>query len=314
MNNSDQHLLPSFIVVGAQKAGTSTLDRWLRAYPQIALPRGKETHFFSDDEKYERGVSWYLRQFADYFPGQIRGEVAPQYLYSEKAAQRMRELLNSPKLIFLLRHPIDRAYSNYLMSVRQGVESLTFVDAIKSEKERLGSGDDFARNHFGYMSRGKYTEQISHYLKVFPDSQMHFALFEDLMEADGGGDRVLEEIVRFIGVQDFVRPDRQIKENAASKPRIRFLRDFLYGHSSIKRYLGKLMPSRDLKEQLAHILDMLNQRPIRSNRPEVPTGVVHACVEESKRLQELTRLDLTKWDAITEIYQMTATRAKKDNG
>ena len=303
MTESGQHLLPVFLVVGAQKAGTSTLDRWLRDYPEVALPRGKETHFFSDQEKFSRGMTWYLKQFPQCRKGQLRGEVAPQYMYSNAAAERIAHLLPDSKFIFLLRHPIDRAYSNYLMSVRQGAESLKFDDALRQEHQRLAQGDEYERNHFGYMARSGYAEQIKCYQQYFPTSPMYFALFEDLMDSSGTGDKVYAEVVSFIGLDYFLPPDRMIRENVASEQRFSGLRNFLYGSSRIKHWMGKLMPSRDTREQIAHFLDKLNQRPVVSLRPEVPQSILEACIAETDEIKRMTGLNIEKWEQITTKYK-----------
>lgn len=304
MMQQENSLLPVFMVVGAQKAGTTTLDRWLRDYPEISLPKGKETHFFSDPDKFSRGREWYLKQFPDYRPGQIRGEVAPQYMYSMEAPIRIGQSISSPRFVFLLRHPIDRAYSHYLMSVRQGVENLSFTEALTKEGERLAGGGEFERNHFGYMARSRYSEQIGRYMEQFPDSPMHFALFEDLMDAGELGDKTYADIVTFIGLDYFLPPNRAIKENEASQPRLRVLRDLLYGSSGLKRWLRLLIPSRDLREQLAYRVDKLNQKPLRVEKPGVSANTIEACVAETLGTAKITGLNMDKWHGLTAKYKL----------
>lgn len=300
----EEDLLPTFFVVGAQKAGTSTLDRWLRDYPEIGLPKGKETHFFSNIDRFERGLDWYMKQFPKYQAGQIRGEVAPQYMYSKDAANRIQQLIPSPRLIFLLRHPIDRAYSNYLMSVRQGVEALSFSEALAKEDVRLAKCSEFERNYYGYMARGQYARQIHRYLEQFPASPIHFALFEDLMDTEEGlGDKVYAEIISFIGLTYVLPPDRSVKVNRASEPRLKSLRNFLYSSSSLKRWLGSLLPSRDIREQIAHFLDRLNQKSIQNDRCEVSEQVIEACIAETTEMERITGLNFDKWHALTEKYK-----------
>ena len=296
-------LLPVFMVVGTQKAGTTTLDRWLRAYPEIALPKGKETHFFSDADKFSRGLEWYLKQFPDWRSGQIRGEVMPQCMYSREAPRRINEVRCAPRFIFLLRHPIDRAYSNYLMSVRQGVEMSGFAEALTTEGERLEDGNEFNRNNFGYMARSKYSSQIKLFREHFPSSPMHFALFENLMGAEELSNKTYADIVSFIGLNYFLPPNRTIRENTASRPRFRMLRDFLYGGSRLKRCMRLMVPSRDLREQLAHQMDKLNQNPIQIERPKVPRTTIDACIAETVETAKITGLNLDKWQHLTAKYK-----------
>ena len=114
--------VPSFFVVGAQKAGTTSLHNWMAQQPDVCLPKLKETHFFSIQEIFERGIDWYLQQFPRCKYDSIVGEICPEYMYCKQAPYRIREWNPNPKIIFIFRHPIERAFSHYLMSVRGGYE------------------------------------------------------------------------------------------------------------------------------------------------------------------------------------------------
>jgi hypothetical protein len=152
--------LPSFFVVGAQKAGTTSLQDWLSQHPDICLPDIKETGFFNRDDVYIRGISWYVKQFPKCRSADVMGEINPEYMFCKKAAFRIREWIKSPKIIFLLRNPVDRAYSHYRMTVRRGYEELSFSNALLSEKVRLLADTDFNQVHFSYMARSYYSDQI----------------------------------------------------------------------------------------------------------------------------------------------------------
>lgn len=301
---SSDKLLPSFFVVGAQKAGTTTLHHRLLAYPEISLPITKETHFFSSDEKFERGYDWYLEQFRKLVPNGIRGEVAPDYMFSEVAAYRISQSVKAPKLIFMLRHPIDRAYSNYLMTRRQGKEGKSFLEALLQEKERLKLGDPVARNYFSYLARSEYSRQIRTYRKYFPDSPMHFVLFEDFIDEGAVGVQVYQNIISFLGLKKFLSPDFSQKENVASEPRFVWLRNFLYGSTKFKRLIGKAIPNPNLRERIAYRLDMLNQKPTISSPPAVPEFVIQWCENETAELSKLIEMDLSKWNLITKNYSV----------
>ncbi len=122
--------LPNFLCVGAQKAGTTTLYEILKQHPDIFLPQNiKETKFFVYDEKYEKGVQWYQKEFFSEWNGQKAiGEVDPAMMFEEKSAQRIFDTLgNNVKLIFIFRNPVARAYSHYLMSQRKGAEDLSHL-------------------------------------------------------------------------------------------------------------------------------------------------------------------------------------------
>ena len=110
------------------------------------------------------------------------GEIDPDYLYFEKSIERMNKHLDlrNMKFIFLLRDPVTRAFSHYLMSYRRGLEPLSFEEAIKEEDKRIKK-DDFSKLHYSYVSRGYYYTQLMHYLKYVDKSQILFLLTENLI-------------------------------------------------------------------------------------------------------------------------------------
>ncbi|MCK5157664.1 MAG: sulfotransferase domain-containing protein [Candidatus Heimdallarchaeota archaeon] len=164
-----------FIIVGAMKAGTSSLAFQLKNNSQVFIPL-KEIHFFDNDENYSKGVEWYENIFKNCSPDSIIGEKTPTYSYSEKVPQRIYEYNPEIKLVWILRNPVDRAYSNYLHAVISGREKLSFKKAIKSESKRIKQ-DIFK----GYLKRSIYIEQIERYLKFFDIKNMYFLLFEEFV-------------------------------------------------------------------------------------------------------------------------------------
>lgn len=110
-------MLPNFLIVGAQKCGTTSLHEYLYQHPQIYLPEGKETKFFAEDARYSKGITYYEDVcFSTYSGESAVGEVDPDYMYFEQALERIAEHLDlrTTKLIFVLRNPVDRAFSHYL--------------------------------------------------------------------------------------------------------------------------------------------------------------------------------------------------------
>ena len=299
-NNFEEKVLtPSFFCVGAQKAGTTALYDWLVQQPDVCLPVIKETHFFSHDDRYKLGLDWYFKQFPKMNGDAVIGEIDPEYMFFEDVPQRIRELMKAPRIVFVLRNPLDRAYSHYLMSVRRGYEDLPYADALLAEQERLAQNEnEFSLNHQSYIARGRYCTQIRRFRDVFPDSEFLFVKFEDLIGRDSGL-LTYEKICHFIGVRSSpLLADRSKKSNQASVPRYAFLRDFLYKRSS-SSILGKLIPSKDLKLRIAMFLDSLNQKPISGNVSsivnQVPSEIIKMFDEEIADLGDLTGLDLSDW-------------------
>jgi len=180
---------PDFLIIGAQKAGTTALFNYLSKHPDIGLPIKKEIHFF--DLNYFRGVNWYLAHFPLKFKKKkITGEATPYYLFHPYVPKRVYQYFPDIKLIIILRNPIDRAFSHFQMEVRNGREKKkNFNYAFENEILRLNKidlskledpyyQDDDHRNHL-YFERGKYSKQISAWLNYFPKSNIHIILYEE---------------------------------------------------------------------------------------------------------------------------------------
>jgi hypothetical protein len=174
--------LPSFVVIGAQKAGTTSLFRYLARHPAVTPPRLKEIHFF--DLHWERGLPWYRAHFPLTIRGgpPLTGEASPYYLFHPRVPERMARVLPQAKLLVLLRNPVDRAISHYQWEVRYGNEPLSFREAIGREEHllprettRLQEEDgytSFLHQHGSYLARGRYVEQLQRWLHWFRRDQI----------------------------------------------------------------------------------------------------------------------------------------------
>jgi hypothetical protein len=149
--------LPDFVIIGAQKGGTSLLYKLLIRHPLVEPAATKELHFF--DNNFSEGPSWYGR----YLPQRkciddrmtVSGEATPSYLLDPLVPERMAKAVPDAKLIALLRNPVDRAYSHYQMWVRRGDEIRSFGEATQREM----AGETEAR----YLVRGLYAEQLERF-------------------------------------------------------------------------------------------------------------------------------------------------------
>jgi hypothetical protein len=172
--------LPDFLVIGAQKAGTTALYAYLRWHPEIGGPFWKEVSFF--DRHWARGEAWYRGQFPLRRHGRLAGEASPSYVFHPLAPDRVASLVPDVKLIVLLREPGERAYSHYQHEVALGREPLSFEDALGAEDERLRgeverlSADpkafSFAWWNHTYASRGLYADQLELWFELFPREQV----------------------------------------------------------------------------------------------------------------------------------------------
>jgi hypothetical protein len=203
-------LMPSFIVIGAGKSGTTSLYHCLRRHPQIFMSPVKEPLFFAfagrkmnfigpgDAEINARAVtqlSAYQRLFSSGSNHPARGEASVAYLYYPRAADLIRELLPDIKLVVILRCPADRAYSNFLHALRLGREPIwDFERALALEPERIKAG----WSHFyHYKSKGFYYRQLSYWMSLFSSDQIMVHLYDDWNQAP---DEFLRRILHFVGV------------------------------------------------------------------------------------------------------------------
>jgi hypothetical protein len=176
--------LPSVLIIGTQKGGTTSLFNYMVQHPDVLPPLSKEVHYF--DLHYDRGPTWYRARFPYTYqlrPGNlITLDASPYYLVHPLVPQRAARQLPEVKLIALLRNPINRAFSHYQHEKRAGRESLSFPDAIAAEAERLAGEEErlrdvpgyYSYNHhrYSYVRRGQYLEQLRRWMQHFPRSQL----------------------------------------------------------------------------------------------------------------------------------------------
>lgn len=172
----------SFVVAGAQKAGTTALYDHMTDDPAIGLSDVKEVHFFDDES-----IDWsapdcarYHAHFAPEAPA-IRGEATPIYLYWPKALERIAAYNPAMKLIVMLRDPVQRAWSHWKMEYARGVETRPFAWCIREGRQRLFQGEPWGvHREFSYVERGFYGEQVERLLSLFPREQMLVLEAQDL--------------------------------------------------------------------------------------------------------------------------------------
>jgi hypothetical protein len=195
--------LPDFLIIGAQKAGTTALYAYLRRHPGITGPSWKEVSYF--DRHYDRGEAWYRGNFPNRARarGKLVGEASPSYIFHPLGPERVRALVLEALLVALVRNPVDRALSHYHHEVALGREPLSFEDALDAEDERLRGEEErlvadpryFSRAWWShaYKARGRYAEQLERWLAVFPREQLLILPSEDLgAEPERAHARVLD--------------------------------------------------------------------------------------------------------------------------
>jgi hypothetical protein len=226
---SGLRLLPSYLIIGAQRAGTTSLHRYLVQHPAVrTMLRTKGVHFF--DTGYARGMAWYASRFPTRVYGWyvrrrhgtelITGEASPYYLFHPHVPYRVAEHLPDVKLIALVRDPVVRAYSHYQHEVARGYERLSFEEAIDAEPLRLADElermrreplyNSFAHQHHSYLARGRYADQLDVWWSLFPREQVLVVSSERFFAEP---DRTFALVLDFLGLPAF-HPDAYEKHNA----------------------------------------------------------------------------------------------------
>jgi hypothetical protein len=216
-------VLPDFVIVGAQKAGTTSLYAYLAALPDVLPAASKEVHFF-DTCTWSAGPTAYRANFPFkahlWLASRLRrrrvitGEATPYYLYHPVVAERLAATAPHAKIVILLRDPVERTLSHYWHEVRGGRESLPLEEALQAEQARLRGRaaalvggkspcENVEHRNFSYQDRSRYAPQVSRYLELFGASQVLVLRSEDLFRDDP---RVKARLADFLDLPELTRP------------------------------------------------------------------------------------------------------------
>ena len=187
-------------IIGAQKAGTTSLYDWLDQHLDVQDPNEiKDYHFFTREPLYKKGINHLESFYSNQSKIQLHGAVNYMY-FSEVAAERIYDYNPQAKIIICLRDPIKRAISAYQYFIRTLREKNSFEKALRLELDRkLKTEKEFANNT--YIGHGDYVEQINTYLKYFKREQFHFVFFEELIDSTKQKS-VLIDICDFLNIEN----------------------------------------------------------------------------------------------------------------
>src|SRR5213078_4980276 len=176
-----------FILVGAQKSGTTALHYFLATHPKIAMGDQQEMHFFDDDAMFAGPVDYEQlhKHYPSVGPSIIAGDCTPSYIYHEPAAERIWKYNPKTKLLILLRNPVDRAFAHWNMQRFRGREPLDFFDAVREEKTRIAGAPPTEARRFAYVDRGFYAQQLVRLFKFFTREQVKVVKFEAFEDKQG---------------------------------------------------------------------------------------------------------------------------------
>ena len=246
--------LPNYVIIGAQKGGTTSLHNLLSGHPHVMRPTTKEIHFF--DNHYDEGLGWYRAHFRPPVEKNgyetITGEASPYYIASTSSPERMARIVPDIKLIAMLRNPVDRAYSHYQASARHGREPLDFEQAIEAEEKRLREERERALANDGavlsipqrhsYLGRGIYVNQIKHWHRYFDPEQLLIVKSEDFFTDPLA---ILRTVLEFLDLSEWEPSETRVSNKgdygtSMSDDTRRWLQDYFEPHNqSLYDYLGR---------------------------------------------------------------------------
>lgn len=296
--------LPNFLIVGAAKAGTTSLYYYLKEHPEIFLPERKELRFFSDmpgnfkgpgDENVNRTIIKSIKEYKKFYENvrneKAIGDISPEYLYYfNKSIKNIKNILGDPKIIIILRNPIDRAFSHYLYFVRDGREIFSFEEALKSEEMRKKLNWEWS---WFYKDVGFYYKQVKAYMENFSNIKVY--LYDDLKKDTLG---LVQDIYRFLEVDDFFVPKSvTTKFNVSGIPKNKIFHSFLTKPNILKGAIKpfiKVLISKDTRRKLQNWLLQKNlEKP--QMKPETREYLKKIYRKDILRLQDLIKRDLSHW-------------------
>ncbi|WP_053970756.1 sulfotransferase [Mangrovimonas sp. ST2L15] len=267
-----------FFCIGAQKAGTTLLHDILKQHSEIYLPIEKEAHFFDVNEVYAKGLKYYFETYFKTFNDEkCIGNINPNLQIENRSIDRILDCFGADtKIIFLLRDPVKRAFSHYLMSKKRGYEEFDFLDALENEPLRLSSPKyhkdyeseelgHFEKNHFGYISRGQYSGTLKYIYKQFPKDNVRVFIFEEFL---ANKEIVINEIQEFLGV-NHQELNLDLKSNPAEKAKFLWVSKFLNTPSKIKDFLKQVLP-KNLRVVLKQFVYKKNLKLLNDSEKKIP--------------------------------------------
>lgn len=296
--------LPNFLIIGAHKAGTTSLYHYLNQHPEVYLPEIKEPRFFAlKDEKLNyqgpndpanrcnyRTVEKYKSLFKNSEKFKMRGEASTIYHYSKIAPLNIKEFIPNVKIIMILRHPVQRAFSNYVYALRDRRETESnFKFAIEKESIRI-------KNNWGplwhYKQRGLYGEQMERYFELFKKEQIKFVLYEDFTDDPL---KTYTDICNFLHVDNTFKPNLDLNFNPSGIAKNNMLQGFLVNPHPLKAIFSFLPNTVKSKLKLLVMKSNLS----RDDKPMLDKECYNMLLEyyynDIIKLQSITGLDLSSW-------------------
>lgn len=313
--------LPNFLVIGAAKSGTTSLYHYLGQHPQIYMSPVREPKFFQfvsgykhynfngpGDQEANAHIITSIESYAQLFETGNKelalGESSPSYLYYRNVPEKIREILPDVKIMVILRHPIDRAYSNYLHLFSSGRETCwTFEQALKAESERIKQNWEY---FWHYKNQGFYYQHLKRYFELFDPDQIQIYLYEDYL---GNPMETLRDMFVFLEVDQTFVPDLTQRHNTTTfiKSKMLFYGwQILFNNQLIQATLKPLLSSdSNLSSMYSFVRNSFMNTVTSQEKPllslETKKGLLNTYRSDILNLQDLIQKDLSHWLDVSSI-------------
>jgi hypothetical protein len=287
-----------FLVLGAEKSGTTWLADMLRQHPQIFIPAQKELFYFNaqffespelDNYNHSLPLSWYLAHFEGAEAGQLRAEASPAYIWDPAASQAIHAFNAALKLIVLLRDPVERAFSQYRYYIQRGTLSdLSFESALEQRPDLI--------------SRGQYAEQLARYTALFPEDQLFIGFFDDIQQDNRA---LLLSVHNFLALEPHIPQNIDARSNVTGAPRIAWINRALAAlRYPLRKYNPGWLMAILRKSGLAALQEkvrLANTQPTQSNKADLQVNaetrqrLIQTFLADIEQLEALTGRDLANW-------------------
>jgi hypothetical protein len=294
--------LPTFLIVGVQKAGTTSIYNYLKQHPQIYMSPVKETNFLEKDwqkadpeilKKYPKQITTF-EQYCQLFEAVTNeiaiGEASPNYLFHyESSAPLIQRYVPHAQLIAILRNPAERAYSDHLMHIRDGIGDRSLSDQIK-----------YSVHKSFIIRKGFYYTPLKHYFDTFGREQVQVYLYDDLCRSPVD---FVQNIYRSIGVDDSFSPDVSLKSQVAKIPKNKLVNNLLQKQNPVRKsiasVLKSVLPLEARQRVRTQIIELNSQSKDKLYfQAEDRKQLMEIYREDILKLQDLIQRDLSPWLSI----------------
>ena len=282
-----------FFIVGAPKAGTTSLYHYLNEHPEIVMSRQKETDYFSDEDLQKKGLYYgknrinTLEKYHSLFQNVDQkkiGEASVSYLFYEDVPQKIKAYNSNGKIIIMLRNPVDRAFSHYLMDYRLGLIGKSFESILENEKKDIKAALFYQQ----YIELGQYSGQVKRYIEKFGKENVTIIFYYDFKNHVV---KEVQKVYEFLEVDSKYRAEIENKHNTYSMPKNNWIR-LIYSFVSFRKILNRILPKRKVRKIKEKLF-------IKSKKPKLSdvlrARLINLYAHDIKQLEELLSVDLSQW-------------------